>query len=153
MSNGTLGWTPAQTLVFVVGTLEWKHPDIFQSFPEKNRRDAALVEFFRGQGVPDERILYLQDQQATTAHIQQALEAHLGRGAPGDLLVLYFCGHGAMTDAGATYFASYDADGEHNEGWVVDGIPKTIERCFGGARALLLADCCYSGSLADAVGR
>lgn len=148
-----LGWTPERTWVFVVGTLEWKHADIFSPFPKQNRRDQALVEFFRAHGVPAAQMVYLQDQQATTRRIQQRLEGLLASAAAGDLLVLYYCGHGGRLDSGATYFASYDADCEDNQGWPVDAIPATIERHFGGARALLLADCCYSGALAEAVAQ
>lgn len=152
-NNLTLGWVPERTWLFAVGTLEWKHADSFSPFPQENRRDAALVEFFRAQGVPESQICYLQDRQATTRRIQQALEAQLAAAGAGDLLVLYYCGHGGKYDDGAAYFASYDTDCEANRGWLVDTIPATIERCFGGARALLLADCCYSGCLADAVAR
>jgi hypothetical protein len=146
-----LGWNPEHTWVFVVGTLEWKHAEYFDPFPKENRRDAALVEFFRAQGVPAAQIVYLQDHQATTKRIQPAFEAHLAAAGAGDLLVLYYCGHGGKDDAGATYFASYDTDCDANPGWVIDTIPATIERCFGGTRALLLADACYSGSMADSV--
>jgi hypothetical protein len=149
----TLGWSPERTWVFVVGTLEWKHSEYFEPFPKVNRRDAALVEFFRAQGVPSAQIVYLQDRQATTKRIQQALKAHLAAAGAGDLLVLYYCGHGGKDDDGEAYFASYDTDCETNPGWVVNTIPATIERCFGGSHALLLADCCYSGCLADAVSR
>ena len=149
----TLGWSPERTWVFAVGTLEWKDSASFAPFPKENRRDAALVEFFRAQGVPPAQIAYLQDRQATTSRIQQALEAHLAGAGAGDLLVLYYCGHGDKTNDGAVYFASYDTGGKNNVGWMIDSIPATIERCFGGARALLLADCCCSGSLADAVAR
>jgi hypothetical protein len=147
----TLGWSPERTWVFVVGALEWKHSDYFDPFPKENRRDAALVEFFHAQGVPSAQIAYLQDRMATTKRIQQSLEAHLGAAGAGDLLVLYYCGHGGKDDDGAAYFASYDTDCEANPGWVVHTILATIERCFGGSYALLLADCCYSGCLADAV--
>lgn len=39
-------WQPQRTWVFIVGTLKWKHSDVFNSFPQKNRRDAQLVDFF-----------------------------------------------------------------------------------------------------------
>ncbi|HKP92608.1 MAG TPA: hypothetical protein VJS88_01835 [Chthoniobacterales bacterium] len=42
-----LGWQPAKTWVFVVGVLGWKHSDMYGSFPVKNRRDNALIDFFR----------------------------------------------------------------------------------------------------------
>ncbi len=45
-------WEPRRTFVFVVGTLRWKHGEMFDSFPQENRRDAELVSFFEGQGVP-----------------------------------------------------------------------------------------------------
>ena len=152
-NNLTPGWLPERTWLFVVGTLQWKHADSFSPFPQANRRDVALVEFFRAQGVPAPQITYLQDARATTKRIQQALEAQLAAAGAGDLLVLYYCGHGGKYDDGAAYFASYDTDCAANRGWLVDTIPATIERCFGGARALLLADCCYSGCLAEAVAR
>jgi predicted metal-dependent enzyme (double-stranded beta helix superfamily) len=47
---------------------------------------------------------------------------------------------GGKDDDGAAYFASYDIDCDANPGWIVDAIPATIERCFGGSHALLLAD-------------
>jgi len=148
-----LGWNPEHTWVFVVGTLEWKHADDFPPFPQQDRRDAALVEFFHSRGVPVTQIVYLQDREATTQRIQQAFEAQLARIGAGDLLVLYYCGHGGKTDDAAVYFASYDTDCVRNQGWLVESIPATITRCFGGARVLLLADCCYSGCLAEAIAQ
>lgn len=148
-----LGWNPQQTWVFVVGILEWKHADVFAPFPKPQRRDAALVEFFREQQVPAAQIVYLQDRAATTRRIQETLETHLAEAGADDLVVLYYCGHGDKSDDGAAYFASYDAGSDNNHGWPVESIPATIERCFRGSRALLLADCCYSGCLSDAVVR
>jgi Caspase domain/Agenet domain len=143
------GWTPDSIWLFVVGTLEWKYSEYFPSFPQQNRRDAALVTFFRAQGIPEAQIVYLQDRQATSKNIQQALEAQLAATRAGDLFMLYYCGHGAKTDDGAVYFASYDTDGEDPPGWLADTIPATIERAFRGSHALLMVDCCYSGYLAD----
>lgn len=148
-----LGWSPKQTWVIVVGTLEWKYPDFFSPFPQENRRDAALVDFFRTQGVPQAQITHLVDSEATSKRIKQVLETQLASAQKDDLLVLYYCGHGYKTDDGAAYFASYDADDQDNPGWLMDSVPATIERHFRGSRAMLIIDCCYSGSLADAVAK
>lgn len=148
-----LGWSPEHTWVFVVGTLVWKQSDDFSAFPQKNRRDAALVEFFRAQGVPQAQIAYLCDRQATTRSINQTLATHLAGAGAGDLLVLYYCGHGYKTDEGEPFFASYDAGSANNPGWAMGAIPSAIEQSFHGSHALLLIDCCYSGCLADAVTR
>ena len=147
----TRDWQPQQTWLFVVGTLEWKHPDQFAPFPKENRRDAALVRFFAEQGVPDAQILYLQDKQATLAQIEQALATHLAKAQKTDLLFLYYCGHGYKLDAGATCFACYDAGDKGIDGWDAAAIPAAIEQYFPGKRAFLAADCCCSGGLTKSV--
>ena len=110
-----------------------------------------LVDFFRAQGVPSDHIVYLKDSEATTRCIQQRFKEHLAAAEDNDLLVVYYAGHGAKTDDATMYFASYDADGERNVGWVAETLPDTIEREFAGSHALLLVDCCFSGCLADIV--
>jgi hypothetical protein len=144
-------WQPQRTWVFVVGTLEWKDSETFESFPKENRRDLELVRFFRNQGVPREQVVYLQDRAATTARIQKELRLLLSKTQEGDTFFLYYTGHGYKNDEGRAYFASYDANDEGNPGWAVDSIPLTVERYFKGARAFLTADCCYSGALAEMV--
>ena len=149
----TLDWQPQRTWVFVVGTLQWKHRDMFDSFPQKNRRDAQLVEFFRQQGVPAQQIVYLQDAQATTRQVKTAFAAFLAKAREGDLLFVYYCGHGYKSDdARTTFFATYDA-GDDMPGWSTDSIVKDVEKYFRGSRAFLTADCCYSGSLAQQARR
>ena len=144
-------WEPQKTWVFVVGTLRFKHEDIFDSFPQENRRDAELVSFFRQQGVPREQIVYLRDSEATAKRIQASLASQLARAKPGDLLFLYYTGHGYKSDEGDTYLASYDAGDEDVQGWPVDSIPASIERYFKGARAFIALDNCYSGALVEAL--
>jgi uncharacterized caspase-like protein len=135
--------------VFVVGTLEWKHRGMFESFPQKNRRDAQLVEFFRQQGVPAQQLVYLKDFQATTRRVKTAFSEFLAKASEGDLLFVYYCGHGYKSDdARTTSFATFDA-GDNVPGWSTDSIVKDIEKHFKGSRAFLTADCCYSGSLAQ----
>ena len=149
----TRDWQPQRTWVFVVGTLQWKHRDMFDSFPQKNRRDAQLVEFFRQQGVPAPQLVYLQDAQATTRQVKTAFAAFLAKAREGDLLFVYYCGHGYKSDdERTTFFATYDA-GDDTPGWSTDSIVRDIEKYFKGSRAFLTADCCYSGSLSQQAKR
>jgi hypothetical protein len=141
-------WQPQRTWVFVVGILEWQHKDTFDSFPQQNRRDAQLVEYFRRQGVPDPQIIFLRDTQATSRRVRNTLPTFLSKASPDDLLFLYYTGHGYKSeDEQTTYFATYDA-GDDTDGWATDSIVRDIEKYFKGSRALLTADTCYSGSLA-----
>src|SRR5205085_9783104 len=145
------GWNPSRRWVFAVGILEWQHSDSWDSFPKEGRKDAELVEFFREAGVPREQILFIEDRDATKERIQRLMTRHLSRASEGDMLIFYFTGHGARDDeTGTVYFANYDADDDlARTAWSVPSIFNTIERNFRGSRALLIADCCYSGALAD----
>lgn len=147
-----IGWQPQNTWLFVVGALHWKHPKIYGSFPVKNRRDAALVDFFRGRGIPRDRVVYLRDEEATQQRIDRAFADLLGRIGPNDLLIVYYCGHGSRSDDGEdVYLASYDAGDEGVDGWSVNSIPRTISRQSRCSRVLWLMDCCYSGQAARAL--
>jgi hypothetical protein len=145
------GWNPSRTWVFAVGILEWQHSDSWDSFPKEGRKDAELVEFFRGAGVPRDQILFIKDRDATKERIQRLMARHLSRASEGDMLIFYFTGHGARDEeTGTVYFANYDAGDDYaRTAWSVPSIFNTIERNFKGSRALLIADCCYSGALAD----
>ena len=144
-------WQPQRTWVFIVGTLQWEHSDMFESFPKENRRDAQLAKFFQTQGVPDEQMVYLKDRQATTRQVRTAFKDLLSQAREGDMLFVYYTGHGYKSDdERTTFFATYDA-GEKVPGWATSSIVRDIERYFKGSEAVLTADCCYSGSLAQQV--
>ena len=151
----TQSWNHARTWVFAVGILEFEHGDSWDSFPKEGRKDAELVEFFRQAGVPRDQILFLKDREATKERIQRAMARFLSKANEGDMLIFYYTGHGAQDDAtGRVYFASYDADDDlARTAWSVPSIFNTIERNFRGSRALVIADCCYSGALADEAAR
>ena len=142
-------WQPQRTWVFAVGILQFEHKDLFDSFPQKNRRDAQLIDFFRQQGVPESQIIFLKDSQATTRRVRNAFPNFLSQAGPDDLLIFYYTGHGYKSDdERTTYFATYDAS-DDSGGWPVDSIVRDIERNFRGSRALLTADTCFSGTLAE----
>ena len=140
-------WQPQRTWVFAVGILEWQDAETFPSFPKANRRDAQLVNFFRGEGVPSNQLVYLQDAQATTRRVRERFAQMLSQTREGDFLFVYFTGHGYKSDdERTTFFATYDA-GENANGWSTRSIVSDINWRFHGSRVLLTADCCFSGEL------
>jgi hypothetical protein len=150
-----LDWRPEQTWVFAVGVLEYQHPDVWRNQPaaKTDRRDAQLVEHFRQRGVPGGQIVYLQDREATQQRIRQSLADLLSRTRQGDLLILYYTGHGSRDDdTRAVQFVTYDARNGPT-GWSVADIAKTVDQGFQGDQALLMADCCNSGALAEELRR
>jgi hypothetical protein len=151
-NDSDLDWDPERTHVFVVGLLQWQDTNMWPSFPAamKDRRDKQLVDYFHEAGVPKGQVKYLCDAEATKHRIEQEFVKLLGETDKGDLLIFYFAGHGWRdTETNQTYFANYDAGAKTSSSWDVRGIFATIEKHFGGNRALLLADCCHSGALYD----
>ncbi len=147
-----LGWDPAHTWVFAVGVLNWKHNEMFGSFPVKERRDADLIDFFRQHDVPADHIVYLQDKQATQQRIDIAFAEQLKKLGRDDLLIVYYAGHGTKSDNGQdVHLASYDAGDEGVPGWSVNSIPKKISENCACQRVLWFIDCCYSGQAAHAI--
>jgi len=143
-------WHPSNTRVFIVGALEWKKSETFSSYPQKNRRDEKLVNFFKKAGVPDEKIVYLKDTAATADSVRETLSSHLAKSKSDETLFLYYCGHGYRTsDAKETFFASYDAGVSGVKEWSLSSIFSDIESKFKGKRVMLAADCCHSGTLCD----
>lgn len=146
-------WDAGTTWVFIVGTLEWEDAESFEPFPKEHRRDAQLARFFREQGVPQGRLVFLMDEQATTARVTSSLERMLSQTREGDTLFFYYTGHGYQSEDGrSTYFATYDAS-EDEEGWSAEQIVRTINRRFRGDSVFLAVDACHSGAIVDRVRR
>lgn len=136
----------------MAGLLEWEDKEGFGSFPQENRQDARLVEFFRSSGVPDNQIVYLRDGAATLKAIRREFKRFVAAIPPNGVLLAYYCGHGYVDDeTSAPLFAPWDAGA--SGGWPMQEMVDTVFDEFGGKRALLLADCCFSGGLVQAVVR
>jgi hypothetical protein len=150
-SQAQLDWQPERTWLFAVGILQWEHADVWPGMPgaKTDRRDVELVEHFRSRGVPGKQIVYLQDGKATRQRIQHALTEHLAQTRKGDFLIFYYTGHGSRNhETHQACFANYDA-ADSDGAWQVSAIFDTIEQHFHGEKALLIADCCFSGALVD----
>lgn len=132
-------WEPAKTWVFAVGVLEWEDPGVTR-FPKRDRRDAEWIELLKARGVPAGQIVFLRDAEATLDRVRKEFAGFLPR--VGDTLFVYYAGHGDEEGG----FLPYDGGG-----WSARSIVEDVDTRFKGVRALLMADCCYSGLLATEV--
>lgn len=148
----TAPWNPSRTWVFVVGVLEWKDRETWTPFPKTDRRDVQLERVLERRGVPRDHIVALHDRAATRAAVEKSWHGLLARTQPSDELIVYFCGHGDKTEDGAGWFVTYDAgDNTKTTTWSMKSVVTDVQTRFKGRRALLLADCCYSGTVAENV--
>jgi len=144
-------WEPANTWVFAVGVLQFDSPGL-ETYPEEGRVDAVMIDALKKRGVPEEHIEFIKNEQATEAHITSELVKLLKRTGEGDTLLFYYTGHGGRDyskPARPVNFITYDTAAN----WTVAEMFDCIEENFKGARALLVADCCHSGGLAEEAAR
>ena len=140
-------WEGSGLVVFGVGVLEFQDQQL-ATYPQEGRRDAQLMELLRQRGARE--VVFLRDREATRARIERDFAALLGRTQPGQTLVVYYTGHGFRANDGQVGFAPWDSGEGVASTWQVRSIVEAVEARFRGSRALLLADCCHSGALADA---
>ena len=133
-----LDWDPGKTWVFVVGILEWEREGSMVAVPDAmiDRRDEQLADFFRESGVPDERLVYLQDAEATKVADRGSFIELLDQTDEGECSSSISAATAIATRSGETWFACYDAGDENESGWSVRRIFTTIENHFSGDRAL-----------------
>lgn len=143
-------WDPRRTWAFVVGVLDWKDGETWPAFPKTDRRDVQLEKVLERRGVPRDHIVALHDGAATREAVVKAWHDLLARTQPGDELIVYFCGHGDKAENGSGWFVTWDAgDDVQATTWPMKSIVTDVQTRFRGRRALLLADCCYSGTMAE----
>jgi HEAT repeat protein len=107
-------------------------------------------------GIPDERIFYLENQNATRDNIQSLLGTKLKRKASKeDTVIIFYAGHGAVEtdpsnpdgDGFEKYLLPYDADLNdlYTTSISMDEIRKIFQR-IRADRLIFIADTCYSGA-------
>lgn len=143
-------WNPARTWVFAVGILDWANP-AYPPFRADARQDVALVARFRARGVPAGQIVHLVDREATRAALPAALSALVARTRPGDLVWIYYAGHGCLDGRGAMFLVPHDAgDDLASTAWALSDALAIVDARHRGP-VLLTGDCCHSGAMAAAV--
>lgn len=137
------------TWVVVAGVLEWSDPGL-GAFPKENRKDKELFDKLGALGVPASQRTLLLDSQATALAVEKALTEVIAKAPADATLIFYFAGHGVKDQAGQIIFTSSETrlDKLDSTGINLSKLGRLLDR-FKGKRIILLADCCYSGGLAD----
>jgi hypothetical protein len=140
----------------VVGISSYRDPAIHDlSFA---REDAVAVRtYYREQGVPDEQIIEILDDDATLANIKRRLGTELVKRAanPDDTVVIYFAGHGVMepdrssgdSDGYSKYLMPHDATPSDLFGSALsmEELSRIVQR-LRAERVVLIIDSCFSGA-------
>lgn len=142
-------FVPQTTHGVLAGVLSWQDPAL-RPFSAEKRKDQELHDVLVRRGVPKGQLTLLLDKQATTAATLAAVRAAAPKVPPGGTFVFYYAGHGVRGKDGKVYFASYDMNSAQSAtGLSMAALQNAITQGFRGSRVLLLADCCYSGGLAE----
>ena len=83
-------WDPSQTIVFIIGILEWEDKDSFSSMSVESRKGEELMNFFLAGGVPDKHVHYYCDKEAVTSTVTDDLKYYVSQADENDTLFFYF---------------------------------------------------------------
>ncbi len=132
----------------IVGVLEWEDPT-WGKFSKADRQDVKFARTLNAQGVPEDQLAVLLDEDATLDRILAELARIAANATEDSTLIVYYAGHGTRKAGGS--FANYDARAKHM--LRMEDIAQVLEQNFKGARFFGFADCCHSGSLESVVDR
>jgi Caspase domain len=134
-------WEPEKTRVFIVSLASFEEARL-PSFSTSERLDDRFAELFTDLGVPEDQVLLLKDSQANVQQVKKKFEKFLRESESDETLIFYLGSHGGRNAKTGEYtFCAYNADISFD--WLFDA----IEQDFEGRRAILIADCCYSGGI------
>jgi len=135
----------ADTFGVLAGVLTFSDPGA-TGFATELRKDRELRDVLVRRGVPAKNLVLLLDAEARASAISAALAQTAARAPAGSTLLFYYAGHGARDAAGRPYFVAHDTVGQ-KDALFIDRLASTIGESFHGDRVVLMADCCYSGTL------
>lgn len=147
--DAAIDWDPAKTVVFGVGVINFKDQGL-ATWPQEGRRDTELMALLREKGAKE--VVHLTDREATKQRIERDFGVFLDRTQPGQLLIVYYTGHGFL-DGPQVGFVPWDGGATIDTTWRVNAVVDAIKAKFKGERALLIADCCHSGALAEVAAK
>ena len=156
LGAGDEGSVLAQTVprgyALVIGVGDYLNLDESQQLPfaESDAREMFRVLISQeGGAFPPENVRVLTGEQASLAHIRQALEEWLPSvAAPDDRVVVYFVGHGFVKD-GRGYLAPWDVDPSRlgETAYPMAALGDVMANRIQARWKVLFTDACHSGKI------
>lgn len=140
-----------KTHVVIAGVLKWQSPEL-ASFSDRNRKDLELYNRFIEMGIDKNQMTLMLDEQATLAAMKSSIENGMKACGIDGTFIFYYAGHGTKGKT-THYLCNYDMGAKTDTWFDVELISKAVAGFFKGKRIILLADCCYSGSLLSQAGK
>lgn len=132
--------------VIIVGVLKWEERE-FAKFSDENRKDVELYNKFIEAGVYKSDITLLLDEQATLHQMKKKVDSVIKSCDKDSTFLFYYTGHGYREKEMNKYFlCNYDFKRPLETRFNIRYLLSSLKN-FIGKRIMLLADCCYSGSL------
>lgn len=113
----------------------------------------AFLRSPRGGAVPESNMKLLLNQDATARNIRMALDFLISSAAPGDVVYLFYAGHGKVHRLGsgeAAYLLPYDGEPEHLNATSIpmDEIHRYVDVHLGQvSQVIMVTDACHAGAL------
>lgn len=104
----------------------------------------VLARALLAEGLPESRLHVLLDEQASLKAIEAEIKKIGERSKSGESLLVYYTGHGTR-EGDEVHFYPYDS--EPKKGLTTSDLGSMLASSFKGDRAILTADCCFSGGL------
>ena len=137
----------------IIGVGEYRSEDI-PDLPGATKDARAMRDFFMSDlAGPFDKVIYLENEQATGAAMREALFVKLQSADWDDLVVIYFAGHGAPDPGRPDNLYLLPTDSDLNQlaatGFPMWDVKTALRRQISSERVLVIADACHSAGTAD----
>lgn len=116
----------------------------------------AMAKFLRsprGGGIPESNMKMLLNKEGTTKNIRLALDFLITNAGPGDVVYIFYAGHGKVKQFGsgeAAYLMPYDSEPEHLSATAIpmDEIHRYVDvHLRQVSQVIMITDACHAGAL------
>ena len=114
---------------------------------------AAFLRSPRGGATPPDHLKLLLNAEATARNVRLALDEVITHSKPGDVIVLFYAGHGKVVPYGsseAAYLMAYDSEPEHLNATAIpmDELHRYVDNNMRAAsQVFLITDACHAGAI------